>query len=588
MPPQAGKPFYTEQQLATNGEGGFPNYRIPALTVTNRGDVLASYDGRPTAGDAPGPNSVLQRRSTNNGRTWQQQTVVHAGRPETPKEGYSDPSYLVDRRTGHIFNFHVKSFDRGFGNSQPGVDPADRNVLQAEVSVSRDSGRTWTHKVITPDITPDPGWRSRFAASGQGIQLKYGEHAGRLLQQFTIINGAGVFQAVSVYSDDHGKTWRAGQPIGVGMDENKTVELSDGRVMLNSRDSQRSGYRKVAYSEDGGVSYGAVTLDRELPDPANNASIVRAYPNAREGSARAAVLLFSNAASSTQRVNGTIRMSFDDGKTWPVSRAFQPDGMAYSTLVTLPNGNVGLLYEPDAGNGGIRFAQFNLAWLRGVAASITADPVTIDRGTTATFDLTIENQSRHAVHLDRLDLTLPEGWTAEFTTPDKIRPRRSATVPVRLTVPASTTGGDYAVGLILTSRDRTARGVVTVTVPKAPDETDGRIAVSGGTLTNPKLGSYQIGDVLRFSYRVTNLSGAVTTVGPSGNLRDLDPAVGSRNCRWRNLPAHDAYTCSSPYHVVTEADLTAGHFTPLTTWISTSGSDVTTVDHVGQRIELDQ
>ncbi|XKK60583.1 hypothetical protein HFP71_33120 [Streptomyces sp. ARC32] len=42
-PPQAGKPFYTEQQLATNGQGGFPNYRILALTGTNDGDVLASY-----------------------------------------------------------------------------------------------------------------------------------------------------------------------------------------------------------------------------------------------------------------------------------------------------------------------------------------------------------------------------------------------------------------------------------------------------------------------------------------------------------------------------------------------------------------
>ena len=73
----AGKPTYQEQDLAVAGQGGFPNYRIPALTVTNDGTILASYDGRPTAIDAPGPNSVLQRRSEDGGRTWQEQTVTY-------------------------------------------------------------------------------------------------------------------------------------------------------------------------------------------------------------------------------------------------------------------------------------------------------------------------------------------------------------------------------------------------------------------------------------------------------------------------------------------------------------------------------
>jgi len=65
-----------------------------------------------------------------------------------------------------------------------------------------------------------------------------------------IVNEAkgGAYQAVSIYSDDHGSTWHAGEPVGTSMDENKTVELSDGTVMMNSRDSNGSGYRKVAYS----------------------------------------------------------------------------------------------------------------------------------------------------------------------------------------------------------------------------------------------------------------------------------------------------------------------------------------------------
>ncbi|WP_406380493.1 exo-alpha-sialidase [Streptomyces sp. NBC_01618] len=587
-PSQAGEPFYAEQQLATNGEGGFPNYRIPALAVTNGGDILASYDGRPSSMDAPGPNSVLQRRSTDGGKTWGEQTFVHEGKVEVPITGYSDPSYMMDRHTGDVFNFHVKSFDKGFGGSQPGVDPDDRNALHAEVSVSRDEGRTWEHKVITADITDDLGWRSRFAASGQGIQLKYGEHAGRLIQQFTIINGAGAFQAVSVYSDDHGKSWKAGKPVGVGMDENKTVELSDGRVMLNSRDSHRSGYRKVTISEDGGVTYGEVTIDRELPDPTNNAAIVRAYPNAPEGSDRAKVLLFSNAGSTSQRANGTIRMSFDDGETWPVSRVFQPGGMAYSTLATLPNGNIGLLYEPDAGNGGIRFAQFSLAWLQGVAAPLTVTDVSVERGSTQSFEITVANQSGAALHVKDLALAVPDGWSYEVAAPHRILPGASEAVTATVTVPASATGSSYRLTATLTDvKGRTSHGTFMVKVPKTEEElTPGRILVTGGTLTNPQTDGYQADDKLVFSYTVTNLSDAATTVVPSGNLKDFDPKTDSRNCRYRTLQANASYTCDFPYHVVTQDDLTAGHFTPRSTWTSTSGDTVTVVEHDGERVEL--
>ncbi|MCA5892209.1 glycoside hydrolase [Isoptericola sp. NEAU-Y5] len=482
-PPAGGPGTSSEVQLATNGSGGFPNYRIPALTVTNDGTVLASYDGRPTGGDSPAPNSILQRRSTDAGATWGPQEVVAAGRTAAPVEGYSDPSYVVDRETGTIFNFHVKSYDQGFWGSRAGTDPDDRNVIQANVSVSTDDGRTWTPRTITADVTGSTGARSRFAASGQGIQLKYGEHAGRLLQQYTIINAAGTVQAVSVYSDDHGATWKVGTPVGTGMDENKTVELSDGRVMLNSRDSAGSKYRKVAYSTDGGVTYGAVTLDRELPDPTNNGAIVRAYPNAPQGSAEAKVLLFSNAASQSARVNGTVRVSFDDGETWAASRVFRSAGMAYSTLATLPDGDVGILFEPGGGNGGIRFAKVDLDWI--LAGTV------------------------------------------------------------------------------------------------AP----GTLQVGDATLTAPQE-AYAVGDVLRFSFAVRNLSDATTTVVPTGNLANLDPATSARNCRWRNLPAGGTYTCTFAHHVVTAADLAAGSFTPTTTWTSTSGDRVTTLERSGPAVAL--
>lgn len=582
------RPFYTEQTLAMGGDGVFPNYRIPALAVTNDGTVLASYDGRPSGIDAPGPNSILQRTSSDNGATWGPQQTVSAGKASAPIEGYSDPSYLVDRETGTIFNFHVKSFDRGFINSEPGVGLDDRRVLHAALATSTDGGRTWTHRVITPDITPDLTVRSRFASSGQGIQLKYGPHAGRLVQQFLIRDGAGAFKAVSVISDDHGQTWRSGTPVGVGMDENKTVELSDGRIMLNSRDSQGSGFRKVAYSTDGGLTYGPVTIDRELPDPTNNASIVRAFPNAAQGSAEAKVLLFSNANSSTSRSNGTVRASCDDGQTWPIAKVFQPGAMAYSTLATLPDGHVGLLYEP--GHNGIVFAKFNLRWLQGLCAPITtgAETLTVARGTSASTPVSITHQLGPEVRGSRLTAQAPAGWTVTFAdNPTRLRQGQTWASQLTVSVPASATAGTYRVPLTFTDvRGNSSRTTLTVVVPKAPGEYDGRIAVTSEH-TNPKALPYAVGDVLRFTYRVTNLTGATTTVVPSGNLANLDPANATQNCRYRNLGANASYTCAFPSHTVTQADLDAGSFTPSTTWVSTANSgDVTTVKVDGPTVRL--
>lgn len=142
--------------------------RIPAVIQLNNGDVLASYDGRPTGEDFPGPNSIVQRRSTDGGLTWGPETFVHEGTIDNPtvdddkKLGYSDPSYVYEEETGTLFNFHVFSKDAGFVVGAYGNDDADRNVVSAEVSVSTDDGETWEHRLITDSFKTDD-MRAAFA-----------------------------------------------------------------------------------------------------------------------------------------------------------------------------------------------------------------------------------------------------------------------------------------------------------------------------------------------------------------------------------------------------------------------------------------
>ena len=355
------------QHLA--GNTATDNYRIPAITTAPNGDLLVSYDERPKdngngGSDAPNPNHIVQRRSTDGGKTWSAPTYIHQGTETGKKVGYSDPSYVVDHQTGTIFNFHVKSYDQGWGGSKAGTDPENRSIIQAEVSTSTDNGWTWTHRTITADITKDNPWTARFAASGQGIQIQHGAHAGRLVQQYTIRTADGTVQAVSVYSDDHGKTWQAGTPTGTGMDENKVVELSDGSLMLNSRASDGSGFRKVARSTDGGQTWSEPASDKNLPDSVDNAQIIRAFPNAAPSDPRAKVLLLSHSPNPKpwSRDRGTISMSCDDGASWATGKVFNEKFVGYTTIAVQSDGSIGLLSE-DGNYGGIWYRNFTMNWL---------------------------------------------------------------------------------------------------------------------------------------------------------------------------------------------------------------------------------
>lgn len=477
---------FSSQVLASNGDNAIDPvlgkyYRIVGLASLGDGVVLASYDGRPTGGDAPAANSIIQRRSTDGGRTWGEPTFVARGQVAAPgvlKYGFSDPSYVVDRETGTVFNFHVYSKDAGFGSSALGNDDANRNVISAQVSVSTDGGLTWSTDPANQPTLPVPtsyapgskyagfagplitsvakpngatvngvanvgGAYGVFASSGEGIQLQYGEHKGRLIQQFagTIVqpDGSKTIQAYSVYSDDHGKSWNMGRPVGTAMDENKVVELSNGDVMLNSRDSAGGGGRKVAISHDGGVTYGPVTYDHTLTDPRNNASIARMFPGAPEGSADAKKLLFSNADNPPfARINGTIRYSCDDGASWSTSRAFAPGlPTSYSTVTPLGDGRYGVLYE--GAHNTITFASFDAQWLGPLCGSLTSDGARVAPGGSADVTFTVANRDDHAFSRGTVSLALPAGWAATEADVPALPAGQSATVTVRVTAPAGAT-----------------------------------------------------------------------------------------------------------------------------------------------------
>ncbi|WP_461005028.1 exo-alpha-sialidase [Trueperella pyogenes] len=381
----------TPLQVIENNTSEY-NIRIPAIAVASNGDILASYDLRPLngawkGGDSPNENSIVQRRSTDGGKTWGPRTTIAEGKvAEIGKRfGWSDPSYVVDHTTGEIFNFHVGSLDAGLPNNPSyrlvngKVDETHRQTMNFALSSSTDNGRTWNSRLITNDVLSTSGTRideikGCFATSGAGIQKMHEPFKGRLLQQAACKFNTGRFRAITIFSDDHGKTWQGGHftsdtegaPAGKhwNFDENKIAELSDGRLMLNSRipgNSYGTGYRLVAYSADGGETWGGYHIEKQLPDSTNNAQLIRAFPSANNGTLRAKVLLFSNTEKPNNRVDGKVKMSYDDGKSWPISKQIRNGHTGYTTMAVQPDGSIGLLMEPTGQSVG--YVNFTLKTL---------------------------------------------------------------------------------------------------------------------------------------------------------------------------------------------------------------------------------
>ena len=369
------------QTLASSSNEGA--IRIPAIAVAPNGDLLASYDYRPRngltgGGDSPNENSIMQMRSTDNGKTWQAETVVARGLVKdnvSESRGYSDPSYVVDHETGTVYNFHVYSQVSGVFANNPAytytaddkIDEANPHTMNLGLSVSTDNGYTWTQRVITDQVLGDKGKEltSCFATSGAGTQKMAEPNKGRLLQQMACVHKTNGIVAFTIYSDDHGATWKSGNATpgvvdGKKFDENKVAELSDGSLILISR-AQNSGGRIICNSTDSGENWTNCRISNELSDEANNAQVIRAFPNATPGTLRSKVLLFSGTPGAG-RNNGKIWASFDDGKTWPLSKQFRQGGTGYTTMAMQSDGTIGLLMEPGVWNH-VAYLNFNLRWL---------------------------------------------------------------------------------------------------------------------------------------------------------------------------------------------------------------------------------
>lgn len=353
--------------------GTAASVRIPAMAVTNDGTVIAMADARiDSSGDLGGSSNNIQvamRRSTDGGATWTgASTVAHAA---TTSEGYGDSSLLVDRSAGpggtvYAFVNYSPAPGVSYAGSSAGSNSAtDSTAMHIRVISSTDDGATWSRPVDLNPQVKNVRWAGMFASSGHGIQLS----DGRLVQPI-VYKQDGADHAGNIYSDDHGATWHAGAPAATGVNENKAVQRDSGQVVHNLR-SDGGGNRWYATAADTATgrnvagAYGPA-WNSGLIDPGCNADEISYLRPTDVGAGgyptRTPVTVQSNNASA-DRSELTVRVSEDDGVTWPHQVLIKSGAAGYSTTAVLGNGVIGDLFE-IGDTGGIVFSSFTPGWAR--------------------------------------------------------------------------------------------------------------------------------------------------------------------------------------------------------------------------------
>lgn len=340
-------------------EGGYDTYRIPALLTTSKGTLLAFCEARKHSASDTGDIDLVYRRSFDSGKTWTDQQILADHGPDT----IGNPSPVEDRKTGTIWLLLT-------GN--PGKT-SEREILASQgegtrtvwLTHSRDDGASWAPLVEITAAVKRPEWTWYATGPVNGVQLKSGrlvipcDHAEK---------GAPSIYSHVIYSDNHGQDWKMGGTVAKDTDESTVVELADGSLMINMRSNHGRNRRAVARSRDGGLTWSDIRFDSDLIEPVCQASLLRFTAIHRFGKNR---LLFSNPAD-TQRAKMTVRMSYDEGETWPVSKLLHEGPSAYSSLAVLPDHTIGCLYEGGSGQRRewIRLARFNVEWLSNGADSV--------------------------------------------------------------------------------------------------------------------------------------------------------------------------------------------------------------------------
>lgn len=360
--------------LRQQNQDGVVSSRIPGLTTSNKGTLMAIFDARwDSSRDLQGDMDIAMHRSFDKGQTWQPMQIIMdmkewGGLPQK-YNGVSDASILVDENTNNIFVAGLWMYgvlDKETGEwrenlnkdsdfwthqwhgkgSQPGTGV--KETSQFLIVKSSDDGKTWSEPMNITSTTKKKEWWLYAPAPGHGITML----DGTLVFPTQGRDENGLPFSNITWSKDGGKTWTTSNPAYNDVTECMVVELSDGSLMLNMRDNRNKGNkqengRRVCITKDLGETWIEHPTSRKaLIEPTCMASIHKHKYTI--GNQQKDILLFCNPSSRVRRDKITLRASFDNGMKWKKKDSILLDqyrGWGYSCITSVDEETIGILYE---------------------------------------------------------------------------------------------------------------------------------------------------------------------------------------------------------------------------------------------------
>lgn len=392
--------FYKETLVFASG--GRSNFRIPSVVSTKNGTVIAfCNDRKDTLSDAASETALSVSVKKPNGEWSAVKDILGY-----PGWACGIGSAVYDAETDTVMCQAGKTAVtmEEFGNyTKEQLEERNRKAKERAKALgieegsylicTKDGGDTWEEypfKQIPVTFSWPNGETlttgSWMHGSSHGIQLRHGEHKGRLICP-TRFGFGGRYTKVeelrnhccnnATFSDDHGKTWYATEPVQVGTGEGTLVELGDGTLLYNSRAYYADTKRYLANSTDGGMTWGNFRTDDFLIEDAYagcNASFLRVekgdlndptlLPDGAES-----MVIFAN-PRATCRENMTLCISFDEGKTYAKTKTVWAGPAAYSSLeFCAADQHFYLMYEKgeegqkNPYKQGISIAEFDVEWM---------------------------------------------------------------------------------------------------------------------------------------------------------------------------------------------------------------------------------
>lgn len=201
-------------------------FRIPAITSTSQGNIVAVADIRYDNTDMPGKVEFLIKTSNDGGNTWETSKFT------SPKGGITDPSIVHDKTTGKTFLF-------GYQNNKGITDP--NGNFDFFVYSSNDGGKTWDNGVSIKNQTLPKGYK--YILQGPGNGMTYNGNIYIPIQAWhntenPVNSGKNPGTSGFMYSEDNGKTWKVSGLLaeqGIDVTSESSVFHHNGKIYLAAK-----------------------------------------------------------------------------------------------------------------------------------------------------------------------------------------------------------------------------------------------------------------------------------------------------------------------------------------------------------------